>query len=438
MFSGALIKPPKPKSLESFPCFPVFNSQIEKDRMNTTDTSILDNHTSVATSVADAENGPGIFRGTSAEARMEIGRQALHRAEEVNAGTGTAFGSAPEILRDVLAKYHLMRPLEVDRLCDQQRSSGSGLVAGLIARSSVSVLSGDSGLGKSPLAYQLGLSVATGEPFVEMKTQQGLVVYADFENSIEQSREVREQLVKFLGLSKPPENFILWTPDSGDFLDLDGICQDLRPSLLVVDSLRAHSPSFEKSEYAGEEMKRLNSQARKHGTAILVIHHIKKPGEIGPPLLDNEDTALMAWLKQTAGHSSIINQSHTRMAVDAPDKRKAHSKDAVLLLRWHRRVYGESGPLYLERVCDEDGEPLGYRRLARIELLGNADQELALRALPKDFTFKVAKETINRSDDPTRKWLLKCLSLGLVRQSGKGHYSRIENAPVGGEPAQSK
>jgi hypothetical protein len=335
-------------------------------------------------------------------------------------------------LRVLVAKHHLMQPDEVDRLCDQQHSSGSGLVGGLIARSSVSVLSGDSGLGKSPLAYQLGLSVAAGVPFIEMKTQQGVVVYADFENSIEQSREVREQLVEFLGLSKPPDNFILWTPDSGYSLDLEGICQDLQPSLLIVDSLRSHSPSFEKSEYAGEEMKRLNSQARKQGTAILVIHHIRKPGEHPPPLLDNEDTGLMQWLKQTAGHSSIINQSHTRLGVDLPDQRKSHSKDAALVVRWHRRIYGEAGPLYLERVCDKNGEPLGYRRLAMIELLGNADQEAAFRSLPEKFTFKEAKRTLNRSDDPTRKWLLKCVSLGLVRQPGKGHYARIDNAPVDG------
>lgn len=339
--------------------------------------------------------------------------------------------------RHLLAKHHLMQPLDVDRLCDQQHSSTSGVVAGLIARSSVSVLSGDSGLGKSPLAYQLGLSVAAGVPFIEMKTQQGVVVYADFENSVEQSREVREQLVEFLGLSKPPENFILWTPDSGYSLDLEGISQDLQPSLLIVDSLRSHSPTFEKSEYAGEEMKRLNSQARKHGTAILVIHHIRKPGENGAPLLDNEDTGLMLWLKQTAGHSSIINQSHTRMAVDSPDHRKSHSKDAALVVRWHRRIYGEAGPLYLERVCDKNGDPLGYRRLARIELLGNADQEAAFRSLPEQFTFKEAKQALNRSDDPTRKWLLKCVSLGLIRQLGKGQYARVESAPAAGEPPKN-
>jgi hypothetical protein len=403
--------------------------------VETIDTLVLDMEASSDSEMV-IENESEALHEPLAEAPGEAhpALPAVEGRQAESAGSSEPLAPSRRALRDLFAKHHLMQPLDVDRLCDQQHSNGSGLVAGLIAHSSVSVLSGDSGLGKSPLAYQLGLSVAAGVPFVEMKTQQGIVVYADFENSIEQSREVREQLVEFLGLAKPPENFILWTPDSGYSLDLEGICQDVQPTLVIVDSLRSHSPTFEKSEYAGEEMKRLNSQARKHGTAILVIHHIRKPGENGPPLLDSEDTGLMAWLKQTAGHSSIINQSHTRVAVDSPDHRKSHSKDAALILRWHRRIYGESGPLYVERVSDKNGEPLGYRRLARIELLGNADQEAAFRSLPKQFTFKEAKQTLNRSDDPTRKWLLKCVSLGLVRQSGKGLYARVDTVPGTGEP----
>jgi hypothetical protein len=331
-----------------------------------------------------------------------------------------------ESLRELLAKHHLLQPLEVDRLCDAGHSSKSGVVAGLIAHSSVAVLCGDSGLGKSPLAYQLGLSVAAGVPFAEMKTEPGLVVYADFENSLEQSREVREQLIQFLDLSKAPSNFVLWTPDSGYSLELEGICRDVRPTLLIIDSLRSYSPHFEKSDYAGEAMKSLNELARRHATSILVIHHIRKPGENGAPLLDNEDTGLMLWLKQTAGHSSIINQSHARIAADLPDKRKSHSEDTALVLRWHRRIYGEDGPLYLERVCDGNGDPVGYRRLANIELLGNVDQEAAFRNLPSEFTFKQAKEVFGRSDDPTRKWLQKCGWLGLVCQTGRGRYARSD------------
>jgi hypothetical protein len=60
--------------------------------------------------------------------------------------------------------------------------------------------------------------------------------------------------------------------------------------------------------------------------------------------------------------------------VDLPDNRKSHSKDAALVIRAHRRMKGEICPVFLERVSDENGEPLGYRPLTNVELLGNQSQ----------------------------------------------------------------
>jgi hypothetical protein len=328
-----------------------------------------------------------------------------------------------EISRHFLAGHHLMQPNDVDRVCDQERRANkNGVVTGLIAPRSVSVLIGDSGIGKSPLAYQLGLCVAAGVPFLGMPTQEGLIVYADYENPIEESRELRDRQVGFLELPIAPDNFLLWTPDSGDSLDIEGICSDVKPAMFIIDSLRSHDPQFEKSENAGEAMKRLNTIARMYGTAILAIHHVRKPGEVGVPLLDSEDTGLMVWLKQAAGHSSIINQSHTRIAVDLPDGRK--NLDAALVLRWHWRIKGETGPVYVERMSDDEGEPQGYRLATGVELLGDETQKDKFRMLPRQFAFKEAKQIYGRADDPTRKWLLKCASLGLLRQIRRGQYEK--------------
>jgi hypothetical protein len=336
---------------------------------------------------------------------------------------------------DLLKSYHLMTPDEVDWVCSQEKyASNSGVVAELIARRSVNVLVGDSGIGKSPLAYQLALCVAAGVPFLGMPTQQGPVVYADYENGSDEGRDLRERLCRFLKLPKGPDDFLLWTPDTGDSLNIEGICRDVKPAFFVLDSLRSHNPHFEKAENAGAELKNLNSIARKHGAAFLVIHHIRKPkpaenrasSSDRASSLDSEGTPLMLWLKETAGHSSIINQSHTRIAADAPDGRTSEGKaEAALVLRWHRRIKGEIGPLYLERVCDEDGDPAGYRPLTDVKLLGNTDQEAAFKKLPQQFTFKEAKEKFGRSDDPTRKWLQKCISLGLIRQTARGRYERL-------------
>jgi RecA-family ATPase len=180
----------------------------------------------------------------------------------------TETGQDEQTAADIFKKHGLFDPQEVDQMCSQQTGSG-GLVEGLLNCRSVSVLIGDSGLGKSPLAYQLGLCVATGIPFLGLKTQRGTVVYADYENGKEESRDLRNQLIKFLGLGSAPNNFRLWTPDSGQQLNIEGVCRDVKPSLFIIDSLRAHNPAFEKSENAGQEM----AAVCIHGVQTWCGHH---------------------------------------------------------------------------------------------------------------------------------------------------------------------
>ncbi|HTQ61142.1 MAG TPA: AAA family ATPase [Candidatus Solibacter sp.] len=339
--------------------------------------------------------------------------------------------STEQILEETwLRENHLLSPDDVDRECAKSEfSSKNGIVAGFIPRRAVTVLIGDSGLGKSPLAYQIGLCVAAGIPlFPGMQTESGLVVMADFENGLIDSRNIREQMVRFLELPDVPKNFNVWSPDKENAgrINIKRIIEGAprKVALFIIDSLRSYDPYFE-GEQGIQKMQHLNDLAYAHGTAITVIHHIRKPDREHPaPALDSDDTRVMDYLKEAAGNGALITQSHTRIALSLPDGRKSHSNDAALIVRWYRKGKGEAGPLYLERVCDVDGEPLGYRPLADVKLLGHAEQAAAFHSLPEQFGFKEAKEKFGRSDDPTRKWLQKCISLGLIKQIGRGRYER--------------
>jgi hypothetical protein len=327
-----------------------------------------------------------------------------------------------------LNAHDLLTPAEVDRLCAQEHRSKS-FVEGFISHNSVSVLVGDSGLGKSPLAYQLGLCVAEGIPFLDMKTERGLVIYADYENGLLDSREMRDALVRHLQLPRAPDNFILWTPDCARrSLVIEDVCSCAKPSLFIIDSLRSHDPYLEKTEQAGTGMAKLRSVASKLRVAILAIHHVRKPGPDGVPSLDKEDTVLMQWLNQAAGARAIVNQSDSRIAADLP----ARGHAGEMVLRWHRRVSGESGPMYLERVFDEEGRPIGYRRIIGANLLNNPDQQEAYERLPRAFRFKEAKQAYGATDDPSRKWLVKCENVGLVKRVGHGEYRKILIAGAAG------
>ena len=337
-------------------------------------------------------------------------------------GTEPVVIRGDETLAEKLERLGLLRPADVDAICARENAATEGLVAGFIARRGISVLVGDSGIGKSPLAYQLALCVATGKPFLGMTTQAGAVVYADYENGIAESKALRDRMMKFLGVEQALENFFVWSPDLGHAMSLEDICATVKPSLIVLDSIRAHDPTMEHTDYAGHRMKDLRTIASKFSVAILGVHHLRKPKiDAVQPSLESDETVVIEWLNAASGHRAIINQSDTRVAVALPKRR-----EEAMVLKWHRRIHGEGGPIYLERVFDESGEPIGYKPTVGASLLNNPDQEAAFNRLPDEFTFSEAKSAYRRTDDPTNKWLRKCESLGLVEKlDGRRGYRKL-------------
>jgi len=87
-------------------------------------------------------------------------------------------------------------------------------------------------------------------------------------------------------------------------------------------------------------------------------------------------------------------------------------------------VRGEIPLFYLARVLDEDGEPLGYRKVKGASLLP-AEQRKAFTKLPDTFRFKEAKRIYERNDQPTTDFLKKCISLGLLNHVYRGPYVKV-------------
>jgi hypothetical protein len=300
----------------------------------------------------------------------------------------------------------------------------SYLIEGLLPSDDIHVAVGDSGLGKTAWAYQLGLCVATGKPFLGHPVRPSRVLHFDLENGLEEIIRLSDAMCKHLDISREPKDFII-VPNDGNPPSIERAVADRRPGLVTVDTMRALFPEAEESNTRmGQLLQGLRSIARSHHCAILLIHHLRKPGETGGLALEN--TPLLEWLLQAAGARAVINQTNTRIGLDRP---KSLGRDeAALVMKSFVKLKGESADFFLERVCDTEGEPLGYRTLSGAALLGNPEQETAVARLPQKFAFKEAKAIYNRSDDPTRKWLLKCEAAGLVRQVGRGSYERLLEA----------
>lgn len=298
----------------------------------------------------------------------------------------------------------------------------SYVIEGLLPADDVHVAVGDSGLGKTPWAYQLGLCVATGRPFLGYPTHAGRVLYYDLENGAEAVLDLGRALCEHLGVQAFPEQFFVRNEDVS-VPGLDQAIAEYRPSLVIIDTLRPFRPEAEsKNDEMGRFLNENRALARTMHCAILMLHHIRKPGENGAPNL--EDVSTLEWLHEAAGARALINQTNTRMAFDI--RRHTENPGSVLVFKSYVKMKGENGALFLERVCNSDGEPIGYRRMTGVELLENKDQEAVFNKLPDQFRFKEAMSAYGRSDDPTRKWLLKCMGIGIIEQPGHGLYRKVE------------
>ena len=155
-----------------------------------------------------------------------------------------------------------------------------------------------------------------------------------------------------------------------------------------MDTLRAFRPDVEgKNDQTGRFLQEVRKTARSSNCTILFLHHIRKHGE--EPVSSLDDTPTLEWLEEAAGARALINQTNTRIALDRP---RRGGDDAAFVMKYFVKLKGESGPIYLERVCNIDGDPIGYRTMVGVQLLGNPDQEAALQRLPQLFSFQEAKQ----------------------------------------------
>ena len=188
-----------------------------------------------------------------------------------------------------------------------QELGGDYLIEGIMPDRSLGVMIGDSGLGKSPLLYQMALSVAAKVPFLGQPVRQGRVLYLDFENGLAQVDEMISRLTQHLGLEKAPEDLYLW-----NFNDISSeysrhtalkMIREFKPKLVIIDSLTGYHPEIEeKNALAMRCFQEFRTIIQECGCSILGTHHIRKPSDIPkarpPPL---EDATLRHWFNQARG-----------------------------------------------------------------------------------------------------------------------------------------
>ena len=113
--------------------------------------------------------------------------------------------SEPSLARvsDLKRKWGIYTPGELKQRCSELQS-GTAIIDGLIRHRSLSIVAGDSGLGKSPLFYQAALCVAAGRPFLGRDVCTGRVLYLDFENGLGDVDDLVARLMRHLSSTPHP------------------------------------------------------------------------------------------------------------------------------------------------------------------------------------------------------------------------------------------
>jgi hypothetical protein len=320
----------------------------------------------------------------------------------------------------------------------RELESNQYLIADLIPKRSLSIVVGDSGLGKSPLLYQAALCVAEGIPFLGKPVMRGRVLYIDFENGLGGVDELVSQLASYLGLPAVSENFLHFNfndaPPKWEPSNLADMVADVKPAWIIIDPIAALAPEIDtKNDCVTRTYQTLRCIIRDNSTTASMVHHIRKlptyQGATTPDLVED----VRGWFQQARGPRQLINGADIRIGIDKCGRADmlteldGRSVEVALALAGFGRLRGNIEPMYVGRVLGEDDKPMGHEQLRGASLLFNSDRQTAYERLPESFTFTQAKQAYGRGPQATIDFLSKCQNIGILHKEGR-QYRKVKMA----------
>jgi len=227
-------------------------------------------------------------------------------------------------------------------------------VDGLVAASSVTMISGDSGVGKSTLALQLAGCVAHGTAFLQREVKRRPVLYVDRENPL---FVVKERLHR-LRIPKTPD-LIIWGgwndpqpegPDAGSIIEF---CKQRKP-LVIFDALIAFHRGDEQNAFETRKHMQTYRALATMGAAVVVLHNTGK-----------SETS-----KQYRGSSDIKAALDSGYVLEAIDAAAGGALTTVRFVPFKTRI----GPVDALHIAYENGrfETAAQRKIPDVEHLYTA------------------------------------------------------------------
>ena len=203
------------------------------------------------------------------------------------------------------------------------------VIEGLVPGESVTMLSGDGGIGKSYILIEAALMVAQGLPWLGMETTRMPVLIIDLENRLPRIANRVQSIAR--GHSIPADRYIdidfIFECDVGlhseDAVDkLCALVERCSYGLIILDSLVDFLEGLD--ENSNTEMatvcKRLRGICQRTNASILAIHHVPKNGSNSnfqsargaSALKDNIDCSIQVLRRDSAKLGPMITMRHDK------------------------------------------------------------------------------------------------------------------------------
>lgn len=274
----------------------------------------------------------------------------------------------------------------------------------------LSVLASAPKVGKSFLCLQMALSVATGQPFLEHRTEKGSVLYLSLEDT---AYSLQKRLSYFLDDHRNiPSNLYLATEfpqlDTQGLLLLDQwLASHNDTRLVIIDTWGKTKPAGSKIRNAYESdvalVAPIKKLADRYKTSILLVHHLAKGGSREADWLES----LSGSMGLSATVDGILSLNRDRGAVQGILKRTGRNfeEDNDIGLQWESPGWLYSG--------DAQEIMLHETRRAVVE---------AIKELGEPSSAKSISEITGRNYSTIRGLLRKMYNDRLLTITRKGHY----------------
>lgn len=301
-----------------------------------------------------------------------------------------------------------------------------------VPTSSIGILVGEWGLGKSPFALQLQLSMATNIAFMgRWKPSKDKIrcLYIDMENGPRALLKVISTLRTHIG-AKDFGNFEFYSPNfTPHEVGLENVpeyhyilhlIKKDPVDFVIIDPLRLFQPQAEaKNSEAATMIKKIRDLISEAGSTVMFIHHPRKIS--GDPSVERYhlDTNPTEWMSNACGAASLIQNADFRIGLE-------DSEDGLIVCRRFIRNLGWQPVEYIDRAYDDPDstEPTGYVLKTGIEQLKPQEKDWLMR-IGKTFNtndfFYINGKSKRRTQEILKRWE----SLGIISGGKRGEWVQL-------------